>query len=214
MKEINIMWKFNILFFLALAFCSNGVQAQLVLKNTCNGSTNGVLLTDAINYFRIENWPGKTKMRMDCIGCDLDMKDPAGIFKITPSNNVADTLVVYQEEKEYQRFVLKHEQAKDLHVLIKYGKNKTISRKHITTESELSIRTGQPGCKTDYIITEYDLVFTGGNKTHCRGNKLSAEAVQKLLSLEAGMQFEIKNAVYLQGKSSKQLPIETYFLKD
>ena len=204
------------LFLLLLLLTANGfhyASAQIVLKNTCNGSTEPVLYTDAVNYFRIENWPGKALMKLECSNCTVEFQNSGGIFSLTPSDNLLDTLNVFKDEKLYQQFVLSHKSISKPEVHLSGGSNKTISRKHFTPEAELIIKSGKPGCRTIYTVEEYDIVFAG-EKIHCTGNHLSAQVAAKLSALKSGMQFNIENATYLLGKEVVNLPVTTYFLKD
>jgi hypothetical protein len=187
--------------------------AQITLKNTCSGSTEPVLFTDAVNYFKIENWPGKALMNLECSSCAIEFQDAGGIFKLTPSNNKQDTLSVYRDNQLVKAFILLHKTAPDLEVHFSKGRNKTISRNHISSETEIILKSGKPGCRSIYKVSEFDLLLPN-EKVHCTGNKLSPQAISKLQALKPGMQFNIQNALYFDGKESKKSVSSTYYLKD
>lgn len=203
--------KFILSFIILLVFQVAG-YSQPLLKNTCNGKTEPVLLTDAINYFKIENWPGKSLMNLECT-CSIEFEDAGGIFKLTPSQDKTDTLKLFKDEKLLKEFILEHRLSDDLKVYLQHNRNNTISRKYISTENELMVKTGNPGCKTNYSLTGFDVVLAG-ERIHCNGNKFSTGAVSKINSLKPGMQFNIENAKIERGTESILLPEVSYFLKD
>jgi hypothetical protein len=208
-KNIGICSVAFILLFLLPGFSS----AQLILKNTCSGSTEPVLFTDAVNYFKIENWPGKSLMNIDCNSCTIEFQDAGGIFKLTPSSNKEDTLSVYRDNKLVQEFILKHEKAPELTAHFSKGSNKTISRTALSNDTEVILKSGKPGCRSVYTVSEFDLLLPS-ERIHCKGNKLSPQAISKLQSLKPGMQFNIENALYSDGKSQLKSATATYYLKD
>lgn len=190
-------------------------SAQLSLVNTCNISSDTILLTDADNYFKIEGWPDKALMRLECNSCKIDFKTTGGIFELTPSENGKDTLEVYKEDVLIKVFQLSHALSGDLQVFLVAGKNKTVGREEITANSELVVKSGKPGCRTRWKITEFDVLFPAGTVVHCNGDHFSPEALKKLISLDAGMQFNIENTkAVLKDQKEKVFSTSTYFLKD
>lgn len=189
-------------------------QQEIKLENTCNEKADSILFTDAMNFFRITNWPGKAQMRLECNSCEIEFKNTGGVFSLTPSGNVNDTLEVYLDEKLLKKFVLSKRPADNLAVHLKSGKNKTVSREDLNSQNLLVVKAGNPGCRTDWNITSYDIVLPAGIRVTCNGNTLSEEAIAKLQSLEGGMQFKIENANAELKDQKIKLPDATYFFRD
>jgi hypothetical protein len=189
-------------------------QQEIRLENTCNEGVDSVLFTDATNFFRIANWPGKAQMRLECDACIIEFKGSSGNFTLMPSENPADTLSVFQDEQLLKKFILAHRKAEDLSVHLKAGKNKTVSRQDLNPQTELVVKAGLPGCKTKWDIISFEIVMPAGVRIACKGNTLCTESIQKLQVMEAGTQFKIENTNAVSGDEKLVLPDATYFFRD